>query len=347
MIPETLAGEYPDVDACIATYENGDYPYVGQQIKNAKLVFVKKRFGRIIDGVSFIKKNAGNIDVLNIYHLNLSSYAYCLAAKRYLKPTAKVYLKLDLGPAEIGKLRRKDPRAWIKKRTIELADIVSGETSKLVGTVQDEVNTKVKFIANGNYSPVTDTVDHTQKMNRIITVGELGSKPKNTDFLIDAFVRSAGRHDWQLRLIGPYTGEVSEKVAAVKTSHPELSDRIVLTGKITDKSELANEYAQAKVFILPSKWESFGFVLLEALGAGDYLLISDNVPLAHDILYDQNAGRIVEGFDVGTWADAIAVATQNDIDLAKKCADDFRFVEENFNSKKSAAAIYKLIKDGE
>ena len=151
MIPETLAKEYPDVNSYIVTYENGTYPYIGQQIKHAKPVFLKKRFGRIIDGIGFIRKNAADIDVLNIYHLNLSSYAYCLAARKYLKTTAKVYLKLDLGPAEIDKLRRHDPRAWIKKRTIKLADIVSGETSKLVGIVQNEVDPKVVLVTNGNY----------------------------------------------------------------------------------------------------------------------------------------------------------------------------------------------------
>ena len=43
MIPETLAKEHPDVKSHIVTYENGDYPYVGQQIKHTKMIFVKKR----------------------------------------------------------------------------------------------------------------------------------------------------------------------------------------------------------------------------------------------------------------------------------------------------------------
>ncbi len=347
MIPETLAKEHPDVRSFIVTYKNGEYPYVGKQITHAKMIFVKKRFGRIIDGISFIKKNADDIDVLNIYHLNLSSYFYCLAAKKYLKPKAKVYLKLDLGPAEITKLRRHDLRALIKKKTIKLADIVSGETSKLVSIVWKEVDPKVEFITNGNYSPVTKASDPSQKQSRMITVGMLGSEPKNTVFLIDAFVRSADRHDLQLRLIGPYTDEVSQKVSDTIKAHPELSARIVLTGKITDKNELANEYARAKIFILPSKWESFGFVLLEALGAGCFLLVSDNVPLAHDILYAEDSGRIIEGFDTDSWADAITKAANSDIEYSKKCADDFRFIEDNFDWKKVANRIYDLLKDGE
>lgn len=346
MIPETLAKMYPDVRSYIVTYKNGEYPYAGSRLKHAKLVFLKKSLGKYIDGISFIRKNADRIDVLNIYHLNLSSYLYCLAAKRYLKSSAKIFLKLDLGPKEIDKIRKHDLRSFIKRRTLKLADIVSGETTKLVKELADETGEKTEYITNGIYVPESGPSDHSKKKNVIMTVGKLGTPPKNTLFLIDAFALSASRHDWQLRLVGTCTEEVKKKAEETVRMHPGLKDRIILTGEITDREKLAEEYEKAKVFVLPSKWESFGFVLPEALSFGDYLLVSDNVPLAHDLLYSENAGMIVRGFDIENWAEKIAGVTGADIDWQKKCEDDRAFIMERFNWDVIVQRIYELINGG-
>lgn len=344
MIPETLAKNYPEIRAHIVTYKNGEYPYAGTRMKHAGMVFLKKSLGRCIDGVNFIRKNADRIDVLNIYHLNFSSFAYCLAARRYLKKGSKIYLKLDLGPAELQKIRRRDLRAFIKRRTLKLADVVSGETSKLVGQFCRETGEDVVFITNGIYIPENRCADHTKKKNRIITVGKLGTPPKNTLFLIDAFAASAPEHDLELRLIGSYTDEVKKKVCDTVRKYPSLKERIVLTGEITDKDELFSEYEEAKIFVLPSKWESFGFVLPEALYFGDFLLVSDNVPLAYDLLYNDEAGRIVKGFDTERWAEAITEAAKADIDREKKCRDDRKFIMENYSWDVTAGKIHELIK---
>ena len=345
MIPEALAAEFDDVASYIVTYKNGDYPYIGREICHVQPIFLKKKFGKIIDGINFIRKNAKRIDVLNIYHLNLSSYLYCLAAKRYLKKDAVIYLKLDLGPAELGKVKKHDLKSLIKRRTIKLADIVSGETTKLVNELKDETGDDIKFITNGIYVPDDRQADLRNKKNRIITVGNLGTEPKNTPFLIDAFARSAKDHDWQLVLIGKYTDKVKQKVSDMIREDPSLSGRIILTGEITDKKKLAEEYEEAKVFVLPSKWESFGFVLPEALSHGDYLLVSGNVPAAYDLLYNETAGRVVKDLSIERWAREISNATGLDIDWDKKYRDDHEFINNNYNWKMIVRKIYGLIKE--
>ena len=348
MIPETMAAEFDDVDSYIVTYKNGDYPYIGNEIRHVKPVFLKKKFGRYIDGINFIRKNANRIDVLNIYHLNLSSYLYCLAAKKYLKKSAVIFLKLDLGPAEIAKVKKHDLRSFIKRRTIRLADIVSGETTKLTGQLRDITGEDIRFITNGIYVPGSKAADPSRKKNKIITAGMLGTPPKNTDFLIDAFTtyaKNAQNGDWKLVLIGKCTCEIEQKVKETINADPSLKDRIILTGEITDKEQLAKEYEEAKIFILPSKWESFGFVLPEALSFGDYLIVSGNVPLAEDLLYNETAGRIIRDMSVETWAEEIADVTRADIDWGKKCREDHDFVENNYNWKIIVQKILELIKE--
>ncbi|MCR5672454.1 MAG: glycosyltransferase family 4 protein [Lachnospiraceae bacterium] len=348
MIPETMAQVFPDVRSYLVTYKNGEYPYIGKEISHLQPVFLRKKLGKCIDGINFIRKNSDRIDVLNIYHLNLSSYLYCLAAKRYLKKDAVIFLKLDLGPAEIEKVKKRDPRSYIKRRTIKLADIVSGETTKLVGQLRDITGDDIRFITNGIYVPQTGAADPAKKKNKIITAGMLGTEPKNTHFLIDAFAtyaKNAQNSDWKLVLIGKCTYEIEQKVKDLKEKEPFLSDRIILTGQITDKGQLAKEYEEAKIFILPSKWESFGFVLPEALSFGDHLLVSGNVPAAEDLLYNEDAGRIIRDMSVDTWAEEIDKATRADIDWEKKCREDHDFIEDNYNWKMIVRKIYGIINE--
>ncbi len=118
MIPEALASGFPDVKAYLVTYQNGEYPYYGSEIKHLRLVFIKKRFGKYIDGIRFLKKHADEIDVLNLCHLNLFSFLYSLNAKKYLKKTAKIYLKLDADEGEADKLRKCEAVSRVKHRTL-------------------------------------------------------------------------------------------------------------------------------------------------------------------------------------------------------------------------------------
>ncbi|WP_319416311.1 glycosyltransferase [Marispirochaeta aestuarii] len=48
---------------------------------------------------------------------------------------------------------------------------------------------------------------------------------------------------------------------------PELAGKVEFCGRLTD-SELCEAYRGADVFCLPSDYEGFGIVYLEALGAG-------------------------------------------------------------------------------
>ena len=342
MIPEKLAEKYPDVNSYLVTYKNGEYPYVGNQIKKTKLIYLNKKFGKIIDGMKFIRQNADKIDVLNIYHLNLSSYFYCKAAKKYLKKDAVVYLKLDANNDEIRKLRKHDPRSWIKHKTIEMADFVSAETSSVVKSINQEVKKQIEWIPNGCAEMSDDKVGNIEKKNRIITVGRLGSPEKNTELLIDSFVGCSDRQDWELRLIGPYTDEIREKVDAVTKEHSELAGKIELTGEILDKKRLASEYAQAKIFMIPSKYESFSIALIEAMEEGCYIISSDNVPLAKDVIEFGAKGSIVEGFETKEWSNAILDICNGDIDWNELKNVDKEIVEEKYNWDSIVENLYKL-----
>ena len=345
MLPEKLAANHSDVNSYLVTYKNGEYPYVGEKIKHTRLIFVKKRLGKALDGVGFIIKNRKNIDVLNIYHLNLSSFFYCMAAKLFMKKESVVYLKLDAGYEEVKKVKKHNLTAWVKRRTVDMADIVSVETKVVASKFEKELKIKTEFVPNGCFELLPKPADYQNKKNRLITVGRLGAYEKNTELLLDSFVKCADEHDWELRLIGPYTAETEDKVADILNKHPKLKDRIVLTGAINDRDILWQEYKEAKVFLLPSKWESFSIATIEALETGCFLMTSANVPLMADIIEGGNFGVIIDDYSVESWSDAVTKAIKDKTDWDFLCREGYAYVKENYNWDIIADNLYKLIKN--
>ncbi len=342
MIPEALASGFSDVKAILVTYQNGEYPFYGTEIKHLQLVFLKKRFGKYIDGIRFLKEHADEIDVLNLYHLNLSSYLYCLAAKKYLKNTAKIYLKLDADEGEVGKLRKHGPVAWVKHRTLRMADYVSAETKYLVDRLQKETDAKIEYIPDGVYGE-RDHPACGNKWDRILTVGRLGTYQKHTELLIDAFLASMDTHNYQLRLVGIYTAEFAEKIKKLQEKNPEVGKRIELVGEIKDQVLLQEEYEMAKFFAFPSRWESFGLALLEAYQAGCYLLTSSYVPLSYDIIENGKNGEIIAEDTVDAWTEAITRNIKTEPDWNALCKEGFRVTKEQYSWNNIVKRLYRLI----
>jgi glycosyltransferase involved in cell wall biosynthesis len=121
------------------------------------------------------------------------------------------------------------------------------------------------------------------KENTIISVGEIGTNPKNNMELIVAFAKASDvLKNWKLKLIGNIEPEFQVIINNFIAIFPDLKERIIFTGAITDKIELYNEYAKAKIFALTSLSEGLPNVYSEALFHGCMFITSD-VDAADDI----------------------------------------------------------------
>lgn len=99
------------------------------------------------------------------------------------------------------------------------------------------------------------------------------NEQKNHAFLIKVFEElHRMAPESVLRLVG--TGALEQKIREI-VHNSEVSDFVTFVG-VTDKVEL--EYQMADVFVLPSLYESFGLVNVEAQCAGVPCVISDTVP---------------------------------------------------------------------
>ena len=94
-------------------------------------------------------------------------------------------------------------------------------------------------------------------------------------------------------------------------------DKIIFTGEIKDREELYKYYNRTKVFVLPSRWESFGIVMVEAMAFGDYVITS-NTCAAKDITNNNEVGKIIEIDSKKELKDEIIRTISGEIDLKEK-----------------------------
>lgn len=318
--------------AYIATYKNGEYPYLKCEARGLELQFVKKSIlGIYFDGIRYIYINRKKIDVLNVYHLNLSSFLWIAFFKFVRKKGAITYLKLDADHFEIGKMQKRSPTAFIKHITIKNADIVSAESQIIRRTLQKYCKTEILYIPNGYLmAQKEESKSSVSKENIILTVGRLGTYQKATELLVDAFIHAKISPQWKLVLVGTMAEGFAEWIEGRMQRHPAMHDRILIPGLIEDKSVLRKWYQRAKIFILPSRYESFGIVLIEALLAGDYLITSDKVLVAEDLIQDSYMGMAFPDNSVEELGKALEETTVLDIDWNENAKQIIKSVEDKF-----------------
>lgn len=341
-VPYWLQKEF-GYHAYIATYKNGEYPYLDDECAGLELDFVEKSlFGAVFDGIKYIFCNRKKIDILNVYHLNLSSFMWILFFKLIRKKNALLYLKLDADHREIDKIKKKDAKALIKRITLCNADIISAESNAMKVALQKYCNTEILYIPNGYMQLENDIVSTVSaKENIILTVGRLGTFQKATDLLVEAFAKSLLVPQWKLVLIGPMEKEFEAWLEKYQREHPKIRDYIVVTGNLQDKRLLQTWYQKAKVFALPSRWEGFPLVLVEAMSNGCYLIASDKVLPAHDLIENIHIGRMFPVDAVYELEKALVETVVMDVDWDLNSRRIIEMVEKNYKW----SAILKTLHD--
>lgn len=108
---------------------------------------------------------------------------------------------------------------------------------------------------------------------RIIFVGNLIPR-KQLQTLLDALA-SMPEQDWTLTVVGspeldpPYAGAIQRQIAALR-----LAGRVTLPGAITGR-DLADHLRQSHLLAVPSSYEGFGIVYLEAMRFGLPVIAGD------------------------------------------------------------------------
>lgn len=305
MIPYLLHKKY-GYDSTVVTYKNGEYKYLQDEVKGLKLEFVKKIFNSYsLDGALHLLKHSKNMDIMQIFHVTLSSVVYVYSYK-FKNKKGKVYLKLDCSHKllerikELGKIQ-----LYFLNKFLDKVDLISIEQEELyykLKKVLAKHESKIINIPNGIDFEVLKSkglsYDFSKKENVILNVARIGTDEKNTPMLLEAFanIKNIENLGWKLKLIGTIEEEFKPYIEQYFKKYPELINNVIFLGEILDRNEIFHEYCKAKIFSLTSKFESFGIAFIEAAAMGN-VIVSTNVGIAKELISDEN-GKLVNSGDV-------------------------------------------------
>ena len=145
---------------------------------------------------------------------------------------------------------------------------------------------------------------------KFLAVGRFSWKHKGFDLLIEAFHLFAQHNrEWTLDLVGE---GVEEPLYRELIRKYQLDDRITIH---PFTNNIQQYYSEAQVYVLSSRWEGFGLVLVEAMAHG-LSVVSSDLPTSREIMGD--FGMYFPVGDVRQLAQRLEEATRTDWQTRKK-----------------------------
>jgi len=158
----------------------------------------------------------------------------------------------------------------------------------------------------GEFPPRRDAPDG---WIEVLFAGRLEPR-KGVDVLLEAAIPLLREHaQLRLRLVGADTGYAVEGGQRygdrLRLDAPDVVERVVFEGEVSDE-ELFQAYADCDVFCAPSRYESFGLVLLEAMSFARPVVASRTGGMT-EIVIDGDTGVLVEPGDAEGLRDALRI----------------------------------------
>lgn len=145
------------------------------------------------------------------------------------------------------------------------------------------------------YNPLTlePQGQATMDNKKFIGVGRFSHKHKGFDILLKAFAKYCEKHDdeWVLEIVGE--GPEQQMYEDIIKDN-NISHRVKIS---PFTNNIQKHYANASVYILSSRWEGFGLVLIEAMSHG-LPIISSSLPVTQELLAHTDTSLFFESEDV-------------------------------------------------
>lgn len=211
-------------------------------------------------------------------------------------------------------------RKFTRKLAAKRADSIVVLTKK--DKEHYEKNLKVKCTIKSIHNPMTIqekeiTYDDGSKI--IISAGRL-SKDKGFDILIDVAKDVLEKKpDWKWLIAGE--GEERELIEK-KIKEYKLENKVILCGNV---SNINDYYKKSALYVLTSRYEGFGLVLIEAKAYG-LPCVSFDCPVGPaEIIKDEVNGYLIKCFDVEEMAKKICILIDNPkkrLEFSRHALDD-------------------------
>ena len=168
---------------------------------------------------------------------------------------------------------------------------------------QKELNVHTEAI----YNPLTiePKGKGSPEHKKFLAVGRFSPLHKGFDILIEAFaIFSKQNKDWTLDIVGE--GPEEDMLRSLIYKY-HLEKRVTL---YPFTKEVEKHYESASVYVLSSRWEGFGLVLVEAMSYG-LPIISSYLPVTKELLENRGVGIFFENENIADLAEKMKIITQN------------------------------------
>lgn len=167
--------------------------------------------------------------------------------------------------------------------------------TKVIGVGFDAEQMQINRLLESDLSRKICAIKEEYKV--ILYVGRIEPR-RNTLFLLQAFSKIAEKEKVKLVVIGKGSGKYKERCRNLITKL-ELEDSIIYQEYI-EQEYLPQIYGLSDLFLLPTSYEIFGMVILEAMYFGTPVLTTENG--GSDILIENGkTGYIIPELDVEKW----------------------------------------------
>ena len=184
-------------------------------------------------------------------------------------------------------------------KTMNKADALVSLTSADKTNWEKHVNIPIFVIPNLVTVYPNDISCYSERSNRIICVGRL-TRQKGFDYLIKAWALIANKYPgWKIDIFG--SGDLEDFLIQMIDNY-NLKESITIN---KPTSNIFEEYDRSSIYVLSSRYEGFGLVLLEAMSFG-IPCISFNCPHGpSDMITNGEEGILVPVGDINKLAESI------------------------------------------
>ncbi|MCR5430301.1 MAG: glycosyltransferase family 4 protein [Eubacterium sp.] len=176
-------------------------------------------------------------------------------------------------------------------------------------------------------SPLSDKIKSLKNDNKkiLMYVGRIEPR-RNIIFLLDVF-KSVYKEDNNTKLLIVGRGEKEYKDKCFEHAREIGIEDAIMYEEYIDQKYLPLVYSYADVFLLPTIYEIFGMVMLEAMYFGAPVITTYNG--GSDMLIDNNEnGIIIDNFNVGEWKESI-IGLLNDSEKKDRIVKNAKIKIEN------------------
>lgn len=240
-----------------------------------------------------------NPDVVTCVDMHLADLEAVLSLKNNVVKVVECHCGLSAYFEDLEKIENRYRRNRERSLKQKLIRII-GKFDRIVVLTKDErvkwhLGDKVVFIPNMLVSYPEDLPEHTITHNQIISVGRYAYQ-KGYDLLMEAWKIVEGKHpDWSLHIYGSHDGDMGDYGRLLHIIDDSRMQNVYLHPAT---NEVYSKYVESDFYVMSSRFESFGLVLIEAMSCGLPIVSFDCNYGPRSIVTDGETGILVPPYDV-------------------------------------------------